>query len=124
MIQEKVPFIQPFDLKKISRFDKGLEYFENLYLRNAKKLITGVVCQHWISFKNGGPKKMLAKMTKIKVFPNCLKWRENLSKMIFELFSALPKKFGGRTKKFVKNEKNQSSSKLTEMARKLVENDF
>ena len=34
------------------------------------------------------------------------------------------KKLGGVQIKFVKNEKNQSCSKLPEMARKLVENDF
>ena len=33
-------------------------------------------------------------------------------------------KLGGVHKFFVKNEKNQSCSKLPEMARKLVENDF
>ena len=51
--------------------------------------------------------------------------RENWSKTSFGLFSPNPpKKFGGRTKNFVENEKNQSSSKLLEMARKLVENYF
>ena len=40
-------------------------------------------------------------------------------------FLTPPKKFGGRTKIFVKNgEEKKSCSKLPEMARKLVENDF
>ena len=62
-------------------------------------------------------------MKKIKVVQNCLKWQENWLTMIFELFRP-QKKMGGRTTFFVKNEKKQSCSKLPEMARKLVENEF
>ena len=57
---------------------------------------------------------MLSKMKKIKVVQYCLKWRENWLKMTF----------GGRTKFVFKNEKNQSSSILPEMARKLIKNVF
>ena len=65
-----------------------------------------------------GTKHFFVKMKKIKVVQNCLKWRENWSK----LFSPPTKKnLGGVQKNVVKNEKNYSSSKLTEMARKLVE---
>ena len=35
-----------------------------------------------------------------------------------------PPQIGGRAQNFVKNEKNQSCSKLPKMARKLVKNDF
>ena len=64
-------------------------------------------------------------MKKIKVVQNCLKCREHWSKTIFGLFSPPQNKFGGSVQKiFVKNEKNQSCSKLPEMGRKLVENEF
>ena len=63
-------------------------------------------------------------MKKIKVVQNCLKWRENWSKMVFELFRAPQKNLGGVQIFFFKNEKNQSCSKLPEMARKLVKNEF
>ena len=75
----------------------------------------------------GGTKKFLSKMKKNKVFQNCLKWRENWSKIILEVLSPPPKKnknIWGRTTILFKNERNQSCSKLPEMARKLVENDF
>ena len=63
-------------------------------------------------------------MKKIKVFQNCLKWRENWSKTIFGFVSPPPKKNRVPKNNFVKNEKNRSFSKLPEMARKLVEIDF
>jgi len=64
-------------------------------------------------------------MKKIKVVQNSLKWRENWSKTSFGIFSPPPKKdLEGVQNFFVKNEKNQSCSKLPEMARKLVENEF
>ena len=51
--------------------------------------------------------------------------KSKLFKTSFGLFSPPPQIiFGGRTKTFVKNEKNQSCSKLPEMARKLVNNYF
>ena len=64
-------------------------------------------------------------MTKIKIDLICLKWRENWSEMIFGLFRPTAKKnWGGVQKNVVKTEKNQSCSKLPEIARKLVENNF
>ena len=51
----------------------------------------------------------------MKVIPNCLKWRENWSKIVSELFYPPTP-----SKNVVKNEKNQSCSKLAEMARKFV----
>ena len=74
--------------------------------------------------ENRVPTKINVKNEKIKVVQNCLKWRENWSKMIFGLFSPHPKIFGGVHIFFVKNEKNQICSKFPEMARKLVENNF
>ena len=64
----------------------------------------------------------LSKTKKIKVVQNCLKWRENWSKTSFGLFKPPPpkKNLRGVQKNFDKNEKNQSCSKLPEMARKLV----
>ena len=59
-------------------------------------------------------------MKKIKFALNCLKWRERF----FDFLAPPQQIFGGRTKFFVKNEKNESCSKLPEMGRKLVENDF
>ena len=91
---------------------------------------------------------------KIKVVQNYLKWQENWSKMILWLFSPHSKKIGGRTNFFCQTwnksklfkiawngekigqklfrtfqppphtKKNKICSKLPEMARKLVENDF
>ena len=64
-------------------------------------------------------------MKKIKVVQNCLKWRENYSKTSFGLFRTPHKKnLGGVQIFFFKNEKNQSCSKLPEMARTLVENEL
>ena len=65
-------------------------------------------------------------MKKIKVVQNCLKWREHWSKTKFGLFSPpTPQKiWGGVQKIVVENEKNESCSKLPEIARKLVEHDF
>ena len=46
---------------------------------------------------------------KIKVVQNCLKWRENWSKMIFGFLSPPPpQKNRVPNKKIVKNQKNQS----------------
>ena len=45
-------------------------------------------------------------------------------KQVFDFLAPPPKKFGGRTKFFVENEKNRGCSKLPEMARKLVEHDL
>ena len=53
-----------------------------------------------------------------------MEWRKNWSKIIFGLVPPPPKKIGGIHKNFVKNEKDQSCSKLPEMARTFVENDF
>ena len=50
--------------------------------------------------KIGYLKKYVSKMKKMKVVQNCLKWRENLLKMVFGLCSLCPKKFGGCTNKF------------------------
>ena len=62
---------------------------------------------------------------KIKVVQNCLKWQEKLVENKFWTLQPPPQKnLGGVQKIFVKNEKNQSSSKLSEMARKLVEHDL
>ena len=58
----------------------------------------------------GGVQNFLSKMKKNKVVQNCLKWRENWSKRIYGPFSPPIKIFGGRTKNFVKNEKNESCS--------------
>ena len=52
------------------------------------------------------------KNEKNKVDQNCLKWRENCSKMFFEIFDKI----------FYLSRKNQSCLKLPEMARKLIEN--
>ena len=61
---------------------------------------------------------------KIKCVQNCLKWRENWSKIFFGLFSPPQKNVVGVPIFFFKNEKNQSCSKFPEMARKLAKNDF
>ena len=86
-----------------------------------------------VKFKGTPPPKkryiqhFLSKLKKIKVVQNCVKWQENWSKIFFELYSPpskTKKNFAGRTNFLVKTEKNQSCSKLHEMARKLVENEF
>ena len=65
-------------------------------------------------------KKCWSKMKKIKVTPNWLKWRENWSKIIFGfVLTPLP---STRKTFLVKNEQNQSYSKLAKMGRKLVGN--
>ena len=74
----------------------------------------------------GAYKTNLSKMEKIKVVQNWLKWREHWSKTSLGLFSPPPQKIylEGVQQFFVENEKNQSCSKLPEMARTLVENEF
>ena len=73
----------------------------------------------------GGVQIFFVKMKKIKVVQNCLLWRENWPKTGFGLFSPPPpKNVGGLHNIFVKNEKNHSCSRLLELARKLVENEF
>ena len=75
----------------------------------------------------GGVHNFFVENEKTKVVQNCLKWREILSKMISGLFSPPPPKKINNLEAvqhfLVKNEKNQSCSKLPEMARKLIEND-
>ena len=55
-------------------------------------------------------------MKNMKVVQNCVKWRENSSKQ----FLAPPPKKRVPKQIFCQNEKNESCSKLPEMARKLV----
>ena len=75
--------------------------------------------------KQGTLRKNLSKMKKNKFVQNCLKWRENQTKTSFGLFSPPTKTNLGEVQNlFVENEKNQSCSKLPEMARTLVENEI
>ena len=71
----------------------------------------------------GVPKKCLS-TEKIKVVQNYLKWRDIFLKMVFGFFSSPTQQNKVPKKNVVKNEKNQSSSKLPKMARNLVENEF
>ena len=62
-----------------------------------------------------GTKNNCSEIKKILfVVPNCLKWRESWSKIIFEFFYPEKK---GEQKKYVRNEKNQSCSESPGMAR-------
>ena len=108
-------------MKKIKVVQNCLKWRENW-----SKTIFGFVGPPPPKKKFGGrTKNFLSKMKKIKVVQNCLKWRENWPKTIFGFFAPPPKKNWKPYKNiFVKNGKNQSCSKLPEMARKLVENDF
>ena len=72
--------------------------------------------------KLGGVQHLMSEMKKIKVVQNCLKWRENVLKMVFVLFS--PPSNWGAYKIFCQKWKNQSCCKLCEMARKFVGSDF
>ena len=67
---------------------------------------------------------ILSNMIQIKVVPNCLKCRENWSKIVFEFLEPPPpkKNMGGKFWSEIKI--NKSCSKLPEMARKLVFNFF
>ena len=73
--------------------------------------------------KIGYLKKLLSKIQKIQVVQNCLKWRER----VLDFLAPTPKtklNLGGVQHFFVETEINQSCSKLPEMGRKLVENEF
>ena len=78
--------------RKFQVFDKSLGNFENLYLRNVIKINYRGGLPTLDFFKKWGSKKMLAKMTKIKVVPNCVKWWENWLKPIFGFYQGRAKR--------------------------------
>ena len=59
---------------------------------------------------------------KIQVVQNFRKWQEKWSKLIFGILRPPTQKIWGANTKF--RSKMENCSKLPEMARKLVENDF
>ena len=80
--------------------------------------------------KFGGVQNFLLKIKKIKVVQNCLKWRENWSKIIFESLPPSPpppnkkRTIGAEKKIWSKKKEKKSCSNLPEMARTFVRNDF
>ena len=71
-----------------------------------------------------GVQQIFVKNEKIKVFQNCLKWRENWTKIRFETCSPPASKKVGYLQNVCQTEKNQGGSELPEMARKLDENNL